>query len=470
MKLFLSVFILSTTQTLGCTWNEAQAKITTPDISKVYYTSGCYQDIGNDIETVFFSFVGKGIVWMPAEPSKPQENGHYSVTCNSPFPRYVRLFANQTNYASTGNDIYGINISTWNYFVSGSVNAWQVAPGVFQMKLTLPAERTYNVHLLPGMEQCSMSLEDLKLSDFIKCADKPFDCDDMCKRVEMNYHPKSLADFTVTTPTTNFQEKTSSAIEDGASCQFYDKPGAWDKKPVHWRSGALCSSKQYECDGMMSRGEPAKSRQVDSLCTIGDSHLARAFRPLVSMTKTCVIKFKSLTFFPHSLDIREKAPVLHSPKQSRSLLDNMRLCHNFTTQYNSGKSSAIVWSIGSHTAKFSPKQLAALVTDSTKSFRKVSATVQPCVLVVGIPASNYETIPEKFGNYFKWFQNPWRAKAQNYAIRGAVAKIPNYHYIDIFDESLAIYYDGHYDAVHMSQPFYSYLANMIIYAAKMKCL
>lgn len=459
-------------QTTACIWKDAQTKIEGANISRIHYTSECHRDTINEMETVYFVFVLKHSIWLPNNPliqKMPPETGHYSVSNGLSSLRYLRLFANYADYVSTGNDIFGNNISAWKYFVSGSVHVWEVAPGVLQMKLSLPTDNSYDIHLLPGMEQCSTHLEDLKLSHYTKCADGVKYCEKLCQSVEMSYRPRPLASFTISIAPTQIKEKVSDATEHlSTTCRFHNKPGTWDRKPVQWKSSIGCSGKLYECDGMVFGGDLQAKSHVHSLCTIGDSHLARAYHTLVSMTKTCHIKFKTLSFFPHSLDIRNAAPVLHSPKQNRSLWDNLRICYNFTSFHSSTQPSAIVWSIGSHVSKFSPAQLAKLVTDSTKSFRRVSVK-PPCVLVIGIPASAYETIPAKFGSYFKWLQNPWRTKSQNYAIRKAIDKIPNYHFVDIFDESLAIYYDGHYDAVHLSHPFYIYLADLIIRAAKNKC-
>eukprot|EP00602_Paraphysomonas_sp_CaronLab_P012594 CAMPEP_0185040294 /NCGR_PEP_ID=MMETSP1103-20130426/38166_1 /TAXON_ID=36769 /ORGANISM="Paraphysomonas bandaiensis, Strain Caron Lab Isolate" /LENGTH=157 /DNA_ID=CAMNT_0027579531 /DNA_START=658 /DNA_END=1128 /DNA_ORIENTATION=+ len=119
--------------------------------------------------------------------------------------------------------------------------------------------------------------------------------------------------------------------------------------------------------------------------------------------------------------------------KTESMVDSLKGCGN-VVQLN----GAIVWWYGSHSSMLSPEELAQTIRDSHSDNRHA------CTLIIGPPVSQFEYIPSQHGELKKYYQNPWRLRAQNDALKRAADSIPNYHFVDVYEETLALYFDGHY--------------------------
>lgn len=500
----------------GCQWKRVDATIQNP-LEFIYVRTGCssYAE-GQQLDIVFVEQGG----------SAPNDTNHPYIpitkrnSSSNPYGlkrqfmwSYVRLFANVANYCPNDIGILEAEQPKWKCAIAGSVDAWWVGDGAFQMSLILPASKSLELTLVRGMDGCTLPLEQLGYNDAIRCRNATSMCPEYCTFVEMNgQRSPPLASFTINMPP--MQESKLSP----PGGRMYSSVGYWNG--AEWVSPET------------PKGLNIRRNALSSVCVIGDSHMVRTEgRFLRMMARGAGMQPTFVGNYVHDLNVsaplkgefwhprtasmlachdrcaaivgnwKEKTASQLNTHSRRLKIENAgrgfeysqtainsrvlvpaKMSHSVgkigkrppvSTPPSSAapqqdpKTGATIWWYGSHTAIFSPQELAQTIQDI-----KTLSHHTACTVVVGIPVAAYEEIPEhEMGPLGRYYQNPWRLRAQNDAIRKATESIPNFHYFDVYEESLALYYDGHYrgDPVHMSFKFYGYLSKLILHAAVKYC-
>jgi hypothetical protein len=162
------------------------------------------------------------------------------------------------------------------------------------------------------------------------------------------------------------------------------------------------------------------------------------------------------------------------------------------------KNNVILWSFGSHALSFSasntyqavrqmlidytwPDLQTTLSTIHRSDGLPLPSLNNTCFILVGTPDLHFEEIENidsnVIGSFTKFYQNSWRVLNQNMALRSSIASVraagmKNVHFLDIFPQTLALHFDGHYgkDPVHFSPTFYKYFALLVSETVKTQCV
>lgn len=137
----------------------------------------------------------------------------------------------------------------------------------------------------------------------------------------------------------------------------------------------------------------------------------------------------------------------------------------------SNKKGALVWFYGSHAQMYSQSEVRKHVRDGMSYIG--SKQKDQCVILVGTPDPHHEDIPlDKYPQQQVYYRNSWRVKMQNDAMREAVQNSTNFHYFDLFEQTVALHFDNHPpgDPVHLSNPYYQVWLKQITVAVKDLCL
>ena len=130
-----------------------------------------------------------------------------------------------------------------------------------------------------------------------------------------------------------------------------------------------------------------------------------------------------------------------------------------------------VVSLGSHWFGAPLADAAAAARALAASAAAAAADRAYCLVVVATPDLAHENIPLKFGLGQKYLQNTWRLRAVNDAVREALADAPRAHFLDLFEPTVPLHFDGHHghDPVHFSPGFSHAAARAIIETVAWHC-
>ena len=440
----------------ACEWSRVHNATLSDPIRSVYIRAGCANTTGNgqQLEMIFAEQLKLSPDFTNIDTEIKKNRWLYGFKKNSKW-NYIRVFAAKydNRLCEPGYGITDSNDLVWKCFITGSVEVKSIGKSMLYMNLILPAGQTSEIYLIRGMRGCGVPLESLSFRDSIKCSNVSKACGEYCKVTEMagNKSPP-LAKFLVAMPPLPASlpavEASAGDGGQGEQCRSHSVIGYWNMES--WES-------PYACRIDYSKDEIAQ--HLAGLCVVGDSHVIRALTYLRDLYRN-TYRLGNYVFNP---DIREPLKGQNWHPNTASMVDSLSLCASLMED-----GGAVVWFYGSHSSMLSPAEMVrTLEVGGNRTILN-----NACTLVVGIPVSPYEGMSlSTFGSLMKYYQNPWRQKAQNDAMRRATERTPNYHYIDIYYESLALYYDGHVsgDPVHMPQKFYQYMAKVIVTSAARIC-
>lgn len=432
-----------------CSWKKVEDGFLVNPIESVFYRTGCSTfKMGQQLDIVYVEREGSppSDSLFPFVPATNVSTGEYGLQRELSWD-YVRVFANIVGYCPKSSKILDSIQPKWKCFITGSGNVRWVGKGAFATSLILPPNKELEISLFAGMNDCKQPLETIGINDFLKCPNISESCRDYCAHVDMTLRPDSLANFTVSLPSPLPPTPTSAD-----SCRMHSAVGFWND--AEWRSPVTCPP-----------ATPPKN-SIKGVCVIGDSHMARSDKYLMHSARVAGIRLSMEMNFVQgpNLTVKLKGEAWH-PKTA-SIIDSLSAC---AANVNRVKGGATVWWYGSHVFSLSPVEIGNTIRDAHAHMAQLDLNV--CTIVVGSPVALYEDVPYRFGMIRKYYQNLWRLRAQNDKMREAVAKIPNFHYIDVYEESLALYYDGHFrgDPVHLSQKFYEYTSKVLFNAIFRYC-
>ena len=130
-----------------------------------------------------------------------------------------------------------------------------------------------------------------------------------------------------------------------------------------------------------------------------------------------------------------------------------------------------VVSLGSHWIGAPPADAAAAARALASKAASAAKGRAFCLVVVATPDFAHEYIPLKFGLGQKYVQNTWRLRAVNGAVREALVDAPHVHFLDLFEPTVPLHFDGHHlhDPVHFRGGFNRVAARAIIETIARHC-
>lgn len=472
------------------------------------YTAAHYTESSGGVQTLQVVFVERWVTWDPMRPrlkATPWMGLNMSQSLNKTAVgwNYMRLFARDADHNCPSAGAVGPHDKDLpkphRCFASSTHKAWWIERGVFQMNISLVHGKKYVLSLVQGMEGCVPAFEELSVATahrdlcyvrdgsilyyptnetyhvligkdikFVEAnPDHPKEPTSGCKHLceifdrstilyggTMKPTPPTLVEFT-----THLPSETNEKTQLDACNSYQDLSGTWIKNNrIH--SKLSCPNK------IPTR---AMSQQT---CIIGDSHMARAYE-LLGRSFTVRKNIVQNNFDP----IHTKVNGSRVPWSSggQTMLHHMMQCIN-----GMGRTGSTIWWWGSHAETFSPQNVKNAVHDMMREVRnRKHREYIPCIVIVGTPDAQHETIPNKFMDVQPYYRNSWRIQLQNQALRETVEEIiedygnlSNIHYFDIFEPSAALHFDGYRrdDPVHQSNAFYVTFVRMIIQAAKNMCM
>ena len=232
---------------------------------------------------------------------------------------------------------------------------------------------------------------------------------------------------------------------------------------------------------------------VGVVCYVGDSHMER-----MHADASCVKAISAATnwqpqfvkAYAWSNSTHDSIINFKEEPQRISLVSGLKKCINMY-RFCETEHNALVWWFGSHALYFSEADTVRAMNETLQATlmelrtppnstyyakkKPLPSLATTCVIVVGVPDLQFEEIPiDSFGNYTRFFQNSWRVMNQNRIIRNTVSALNDsyVHFLDVFPQSLALHFDGHYpkDAVHFFPHYYQYFARELGRLIKEKCV
>lgn len=452
-----------------CTWRTGNLGGPLSEIGAFYYSSNCGYTTSINGETqqlVELIFVEKGTIWSPPKSGSMMSHRKktlevYGLMNKDGTFSYRSVFAGLSNAkcGSPESKLFGGRQALWKCFVAGSIEAYWLDSNVFHMSLSLPVNQIYQISLFNTFDRCNMPLEQLGLVDFNKCSgveDGSCVSNVHCLTTENVSNPHPPAMFTSTIRVYYGGNAKFPPTQQVRPCSGSGAagPGAWYNEL--WTT-PQCKFKRERVNTVSH-----------SFCLVGDSHIARSPK-VVNDILTRKIQPKFVGSYVISTDLKDPLFSCRWRPKNISMLEAFEQCNDYFFK----STGTLIWWYGSHGANFSPADVYKSVLNANTSFPKTPAQV--CVIVVGILDSYTGKIPEKFGAQQKYYQNSWRIKAKNDAIERAVNDLGgtnnNFHYVDFFEESLALHYDGHtaLDPVHMTDYFYRYVFQKLFEMSLIKC-
>lgn len=463
----------------SCRWNEVTG-VNSSHFKAIFYSYGCDYSknhvlVRNNIysQDVHFVFVEAGGDWSDSSghfSSSPEElergkirSGVSELPANMP-PIYGLNSGDTWKYRRIYAELSNFNCdfsAKWKCFVSGSVRAHWVDTGVYSMSLVLPVGHSYLVSVLAGIDSCTTPLESLGQADVEACpSDSSVPCGTRCGHIPRGPHNTTvLEQFSVdlrSIPQLDLQDAehpiNASHVD---ACRLHDLRGAF--VDGSWISPLACPM-----------GPPFPNNpQADgtkSVCIVGDSHMARSEQILKETAARARLRLTFEGNYLHNKSIHVPLPGCCWHPKTLSLSGSMMQC----LKGRNANTNAIVWWFGSHAPFLSPAEVA----DSVKQVHDFveSKRLSHCVVVVGILDTQFENAPPEYAGHIL-FRNSWRIAAQNEAMRDAVVRAGGkFHFIDLFQQSLAVHFDGHHeDPIHFTQRFYEYVAHVIMSEVVLKC-
>jgi hypothetical protein len=499
----------------GCRWVRV-TNVDTQHFDAVYFSTDCEHHRGfapsnHHSKKVQFVFVEIGGAWSPHVPAI---SGNDKFRASDAYTDYLglktdnawsyrRVYASLADFdcrsadtATRSSEIFDREHERWRCFVSGAVAArWVGSPvhKTYSLGLTLPVGHRYTISAVSGLDGCMVPLETLGIFDLQRCPNVSTACPRLCSE-----HPSSgllaantsallLAQFALDLRTSTGEDvSVSPSVGATSGCRWYGLSGAYVAgtwvSPFACPLGPPYKNRQQGTDSVV----PPPKAKLDTLCVVGDSHIVRARRQLKEAAARAGLHFAFEGNYVQGLNLTVPLQRAAWHPKTLSLLGSMDQC----LRPAPAASTAMVWWFGSHAHALSPSEVAETVAQVHSHIIRTrvpapgagaGAGAGPCVLVVGALDSMFEHTPALVGEQMRYYQNSWRVAAQNAALQKAVLQHSGagtgedelqFHYIDVFEQSLALHFDGHTraDPVHFSSRFYDRLARQIVSAVTDMCV